>query len=57
MIHGCKNDPEKLSTTKLSEYITLGFSMSTISLFKSIENKHDICRVTNFMKKLCKSLR
>ena len=27
---GCKNNPENLSTTKLSEHIQSGFSMSTI---------------------------
>ena len=26
--------------TKVSKHIPLGFSMSTISLFRSIENKH-----------------
>ena len=38
----CKNNPENLSTTKASEHISSGFSMSTISSFRSIENKHDI---------------
>ena len=27
---GCKNNPETSSTTKVSEYIQLGFSISTI---------------------------
>ena len=31
--------------------------MSTISLFKSIENKNDIWRGKDFMKKFCESLR
>ena len=31
--------------------------MSTISLFKSIENKHDVYRGNDFMKKFCESLR
>ena len=31
----CKTNPEKLSLTKVSEYIPSGFSMSTIS-FKDI---------------------
>ena len=38
MIDGCKNNPENSSTTKVREHI----SMSTISLFRSIENKHDV---------------
>ena len=37
-----KNNPEYLSTTKLSEHIPRGFSMSTIFSFRSIENKHDV---------------
>ena len=32
-----KNNPENPSTTKVSEHIPLGFSMSTISPFKNIE--------------------
>ena len=35
-IDGCKNNPEKFFTTKASENILLGFSMSTISSFKNI---------------------
>ena len=31
--------------------------MSTISSFRSIENKHDIYRGKNYMKKFCESLR
>ena len=30
-IHGCKNNPQNLSTTKVSKHIPWGFSMSTIS--------------------------
>ena len=41
-IDGCNNNPENVSTTKLSEYIPPGFSMSTKSLFRSIENNHDV---------------
>ena len=37
----CKNNPENLSATKLSEHIPSGFSMSTLSSFRSIENIHD----------------
>ena len=35
-IDGCKNNPEKSSTTKVSEHIPSVFSMSTISSFRSI---------------------
>ena len=46
-----KNNPENSSTTIVSEHIPSGFSMSTISSFRSIENKHDVYRVKNsFMK-------
>ena len=31
--------------------------MSTISSFKNIENKHDVYRGKNCMKKFCESLR
>ena len=40
-IDGCKNNPEKSSTTKVGEHILSGFSLSKISSLKSIENKHD----------------
>ena len=43
-IGGCKSNPENSSTTKISKHILSGFSMSTISLFRSIENNHDIYR-------------
>ena len=38
----CKNNPEHSSTIKVSERIPPGFSMSAISSFKSIKNKHDV---------------
>ena len=34
---GCKNYPEKSSTTKVSKHISSGFSMSTVSSFEDIE--------------------
>ena len=34
----CKNNPENSSTTKVGKHIPSGFSMSTISSFKSSEN-------------------
>ena len=56
MIDGCKKNPKNLSVTKVSEHIPPGFSMSTISSFRSIENKHDICRGKDCMKTFCESL-
>ena len=40
-INGCKNNPEKSSTTKLSEDIPSDFSLSTMSSFKDIRNNHN----------------
>ena len=54
-IHESKNNPEKSSTTKVSKHIQAGFSMSTRSLFMSIENKHDVYRGKDCMKKFCES--
>ena len=56
-IDGCKNNPEKSYTTKVGEHIPSGFSMSKISSFKSIENKHDVYWGKDCMKKFCESLR
>ena len=52
-INGCKNNPEDSSTTIVSEHIPSGFSMSTISSFRSIENKHDVYRGEDCMKMFC----
>ena len=41
-IDGCKNILRTLSTTKASEHIQSSCSMSTITLFRSLEKKHDI---------------
>ena len=54
---GCKNNPENSSTTKVRKHISSGFSMSTISSFRSIENKHDVYKGKNCMKKFCEFLR
>ena len=54
---GCKNNPENSSTTKVSENIPSGFSVSAILSFKSIENKHNVCRVKDCMKKFYELLR
>ena len=42
---------------KIGEHISSGFSMSTTSSFKSIENKHGIYKYKDFMKKFCEYLR
>ena len=40
----CKNNPEQLSATKVGKHVPTDFSMSTISSFKYIDNKHDVYR-------------
>ena len=54
-VNGCKNNAENSSAAKVSEHIPSGFSMSTISSFNGIENKHDIYRDKDCMKKHCES--
>ena len=54
-IDGCKNNPENSFATKVSKHIPSGFSMSTISSFRSIENKHDVYK--KCMKTFCEYLR
>ena len=39
--YGCKNNPEKSSTAKVSENIPSHFSVSAMSSFKYIESKYD----------------
>ena len=56
-IDRCKNNPENLSTTKVSEAIPSVFSMPTISSFRSIENKHDVYRGKDCTKTFCEYLR
>ena len=56
-IDGYKNNPENSSTTKVSKHILSGFSMSTISSFRSIKNKHDVYRGKDSMKTFYESLR
>ena len=52
-----KNDPENSSTAKLSKHVPSSFPMSTVSLFRKIENKYDVYRGKDCMKKFCESLR
>ena len=56
-IDGYKNNPENSSTSKVGEHIPSGFSMSTISSFKSIENKHNVYKGKDCMKRFYESLR
>ena len=56
-IDGCKNNPEKSTTTKLNEHIPSDSSMSTILLLKDIEKKHNVYKGVDCMKKFCESLR
>ena len=56
-IDGGKNNSKNSSTTKVRKHIPSGFSMSTISSFRSIENKHDVYRGKDYMKKFCEFLR
>ena len=53
----CKINSENSSTAKVGKYVPSGFSMSTISSFRSIENKHDVYRGKDCMKKFCEFLR
>ena len=57
MIVGWRNNPENSSTVKVSKQIPSAFSMSTISSFRSIGNKHDVYRGKDCMKKFCEFLR
>ena len=45
------------STTKVSEHIPSGFSMSAISSFRSIESKHGVYRGKDYMKKFYEFLK
>ena len=55
--NGYKNNPENSFTTNVSKHIPSGVSMPTISSFRSIENKPEIYRGKDCMKKFCESLR
>ena len=46
-----------MPATKVSEHISSDFSMSTISSFRSIENKDDVYRGKDYIKKFCEFLR
>ena len=53
MINGCKNNLECSSTLKVNKHVPSGFSMSTISSFRSIKNKRYVYRGKRCMKNFC----
>ena len=54
---GCKNNRENLSTTKINEHIPSSFSMSKMSSFRSIENKHNVYTGEYCLEKFCEYLK
>ena len=54
---GCRSNPVNLSEAIVSEHISWDFSVSTITSFKNIENKHDVYRGKDCMWKFCEFLR
>ena len=56
-IDGCKINSKNLFRTKVGKHIPSGFSMPAVSSFKSIENKYDVYRGKDCIKKICESLR
>ena len=56
-IKACKSSTENSSTKKVSKHIPSGFSMSTISSFRGTENKHDVYRGKDCMKRLSEFFR
>ena len=56
-IKECKNNLENSSTAKIGKRIPSDFKISTISSFNRIENKHDVHRGKDCMKKPYESVR
>ena len=56
-IDGSKNNPSYSSKTKVSKHIQSGFSMSTKSSFRIIENNYNVYRGKDCMKMSCEFLR
>ena len=54
-IDGCKKSLENLLRKKVNKHILSDFSMSTISSFKSIENKNNVYRGKDCMERFCES--
>ena len=57
ILNYCKNNPENLLTRTLDEHISSASSVTTMLSFKSIENKHDVYRHKDYMKKFLESWR
>ena len=57
MQSGCKSNSRKSSTTKVGECISFSYSLPTVWAFDGIENKHDVYRGKDCMKKFCKYLK
>ena len=55
-VNGCKNNPEKSSTRKISEHIPCGYSISTIWTLDGVENEHNVYRCKDWIKKFCQFL-
>ena len=56
-IDGCRNNPEKHSTTKICEHIPSGCVMPAILGFEHTEDKNTLYRGKDFMKRFCETLR
>ena len=56
MINRRRNNPENPFTTKVGKHIISGFSVSTMSSLKSIENKHEVYIGKHFTKKFFEAL-
>ena len=56
-IDGCKNNPQNSFTAKVGKHIPSDFSISTVSSFKSIENKHDVYIGKDYSNRFCEFLR
>ena len=41
-MHECTNNPQNSSTSKISDHILCGYSISTVLAFDNIENKHNL---------------
>ena len=52
-IDGCKYNSKRSSTTKVGKNIPCGYSIFTIWTFDGIENKHDVYRGKDCIKKFC----
>ena len=51
-VDGCKNNPAKSSTTKVGKHFPSGYSVPKICTYNCIENKDDVNRGEDCMKKI-----